>query len=74
MFALTMLMDSCSNALLQAKAGDEQSLMVYAGGLTFDSEHPRKFLKIPNDITAHRFRKALLGRLGMHPVGGGTRT
>jgi len=39
--------------------------MVYAGGLTFDSEDPSKFLKIPNLITAHRFGSALLDRLGI---------
>jgi len=40
--------------------------MVYTGGLTFDSEHPSEFLKIPNGITAHRFGKTLLDRLGIH--------
>jgi len=40
--------------------------MIYAGGLTFDSEQPDEFLRIPNHITAHRFGKALLDRLGIY--------
>jgi len=40
--------------------------MIYAGGLTFDAGQPDKFLKIPNHITAHRFGKALLDRLGIY--------
>jgi len=39
--------------------------MVYAGGLTFDSEEPTKFLKIPNLVAAHRFGRAMLERLGI---------
>jgi len=39
--------------------------MVYAGGLTFDSEEPTKFLKIPNLVAAHRFGTAVLERLGI---------
>jgi hypothetical protein len=36
--------------------------MVYMGGLTFDSDDPSKFLKIPNLIAAKRFGSALLNR------------
>jgi hypothetical protein len=35
------------------------------GGLTFDSEEPSKFLKIPNLVAAKRFGLALLDRLGL---------
>jgi hypothetical protein len=37
--------------------------MIYEGGLTFDSEQPSKFLKIPNHIAAHNFGNAVLDRL-----------
>src|SRR3954463_4588003 len=39
--------------------------MVYMGGLTFDSDDPSKFLKIPNLIAAKRFGSALLDRHGL---------
>jgi hypothetical protein len=39
--------------------------MVYMGGLTFDSNDPSKFLKIPNLIAAKRFGSALLDRHGL---------
>ena len=40
--------------------------MVYIGGLTFDSEEPSRFLKIPNLVAAKRFGRALLDRLGSY--------
>jgi len=40
--------------------------MLYSGGLTFDSEDPTKFIKIPNLIAAQRFGKALFDRLGIY--------
>jgi len=40
--------------------------MIYSGGLTFDSEDPTKFIKIPNLIAAQRFGKALFDRLGIY--------
>ena len=40
--------------------------MFYSGGLTFDSEDPTKFVKIPNLIAAQRFGKSLLDRLGIY--------
>jgi hypothetical protein len=40
--------------------------MVYMGGLTFDSDDPSKFLKIPNLVAAKRFGSALLNRHGLH--------
>jgi hypothetical protein len=40
--------------------------MIYEGGLTFDSEQPSKFLKIPNHVAAHRFGKAVLDRLDIY--------
>lgn len=43
-----------------------RSLMVYMGGLTFDSDDPSKFLKIPNLVAAKRFGSALLDRLGLY--------
>jgi hypothetical protein len=43
-----------------------RSLMVYIGGLTFDSDDPSKFLKIPNLVAAKRFGKALLDRYGLY--------
>jgi hypothetical protein len=43
-----------------------RSLMVYMGGLTFDSDDPSKFLKIPNLIAAKRFGSALLDRLRLY--------
>jgi|SRR5215469_6283850 len=43
-----------------------QSLMVYMGGLTFDSAVPSKFLKIPNLVAAKWFGLALLDRLGSY--------
>ena len=43
-----------------------RSLLVYMGGLTFDSAEPSKFLKIPNLIAAKRFGTALLNRLGLY--------
>src|SRR6266480_7811143 len=39
--------------------------MVYMGGLTFDSDDPSNFLKIPNVVAAKRFGFALLDRLGL---------
>jgi hypothetical protein len=39
--------------------------MVYMGGLTFDSNDPSKFLKIPNLVAAKRFGSALLDRHGL---------
>ena len=36
------------------------------GGLTFDSDNPSKFLKIPNLIAAKRFGSAILERLGLY--------
>src|SRR5947199_10420455 len=35
------------------------------GGLTFDSDDPSNFLKIPNLVAAKRFGSALLDRLGL---------
>ena len=40
--------------------------MVYMGGLTFDSDEPSKFLKIPNRVAAQRFGNALLSRIGLY--------
>src|SRR3954463_10160041 len=40
--------------------------MVYMGGLTFDSDDPSKFLKIPTLVPAKRFGSALLDRLGLY--------
>jgi hypothetical protein len=40
--------------------------MVYMGGLTFDSDDPSKFLKIPNLVAAKRFGWALLDRHGLY--------
>jgi hypothetical protein len=40
--------------------------MVYMGGLTFDSDDPSKFLKIPNLVAAKRFGSAILERLGLY--------
>ena len=39
--------------------------MVYHGGLTFDSDDPSNFLKIPNLVAAKRFGFALLDRLDL---------
>jgi hypothetical protein len=39
--------------------------MIYEGGLTFDSEQPSKFLKIPNHIAAHKFG-TVLDRLDLY--------
>jgi hypothetical protein len=39
--------------------------MVHMGGLTFDSENPSGFLKIPNLVAAKRFGSALLDRHGL---------
>jgi hypothetical protein len=39
--------------------------MVYMGGLTFDSNDPSRFLKIPNLVAAKRFGSALLDRHGL---------
>jgi hypothetical protein len=36
--------------------------MVYMGGLTFNSDNPSNFLKIPNLVAAKRFGSALLDR------------
>jgi hypothetical protein len=36
------------------------------GGLTFDSDDPSKFLKIPNLVAAKRFGSALLNRYGLY--------
>lgn len=36
------------------------------GGLTFDSDDPSKFLKMPNLVAAKRFGSALLDRLGLY--------
>jgi len=36
--------------------------MVHMGGLTFDSDNPSDFLKIPNLVAAKRFGSALLDR------------
>ena len=36
------------------------------GGMTFDSDNPSKFLKIPNLIAAERFGIALLDRHGLY--------
>jgi hypothetical protein len=35
------------------------------GGLTFDSDNPSNFLKIPNLVAAKRFGSALLDRHGL---------
>jgi hypothetical protein len=43
-----------------------RSLMVYMGGLTFDSDDPSKFLKMPNLVAAKRFGSALLEGLGLY--------
>ncbi|KIX10454.1 uncharacterized protein Z518_01537 [Rhinocladiella mackenziei CBS 650.93] len=43
-----------------------RSLMVYMGGLTFDSNDPSSFFKIPNLIAAKRFRSAILKRLSLY--------
>jgi hypothetical protein len=40
--------------------------MVYMGGLTFDSDDPSKFLRIPNLVAAKRFGSALLDRYGLY--------
>jgi hypothetical protein len=40
--------------------------MVYMGGLTFDSDNPSKFLKIPNLVAAKRFGLALLTQHGLY--------
>jgi hypothetical protein len=40
--------------------------MVYMGGLTFDSDNPSNFLKIPNLVAAKRFGSALLDRHGLY--------
>jgi hypothetical protein len=40
--------------------------MAYMGALTFDSDDPSKFLKIPNLVAAKRFGSALLDRHGLH--------
>jgi hypothetical protein len=40
--------------------------MVYMGGLTFDSDNPSNFLKIPNLVAAKRFGSALLNRHGLY--------
>ena len=40
--------------------------MIYAGGLTFDSEQPSRFLKIPNYVAACRFGKTVLDRLDIY--------
>jgi hypothetical protein len=40
--------------------------MVYMGGLTFDSDDPSKFLKIPNIVAEKRFGSALLDRYGLY--------
>ena len=40
--------------------------MIYAGGLTFDSEQPSRFLKIPNHVAARRFGKTVLDRLDIY--------
>jgi hypothetical protein len=40
--------------------------MIYMGGLTFDSDDPSKFLKIPNLVAAQRFGKALLDRHSLY--------
>jgi hypothetical protein len=40
--------------------------MIYMGGLTFDSDDPSNFSKIPNLIAAERFGSAILKRLGMY--------
>jgi len=36
------------------------------GGLTFDSDDPSRFLKIPNLVAAKRFGHALLDRIGLY--------
>jgi hypothetical protein len=40
--------------------------MVYKGNLTFDSDDPSKFLKIPNLVSAKKFGSALLYRHGLY--------
>jgi hypothetical protein len=40
--------------------------MIYMGGLTFDSDDPSNFSKIPNLIAAKRFGSAILKRLGLY--------
>jgi hypothetical protein len=37
--------------------------MIYMGGLTFDSDDPSNFSKIPNLVAAKRFGSAILERL-----------
>jgi hypothetical protein len=41
-------------------------MMVYMGGLTFDSHNPSNLLKIPNLVAARRFGYALLSRIGLY--------
>ena len=40
--------------------------MIYMGGLTFDSDDPSNFSKIPNLVAAKRFGSAILERLSMY--------
>ena len=40
--------------------------MFYAGGLTFDSEQPSRFLTISNYVAARRFGKTVLDRLHLY--------
>lgn len=40
--------------------------MIYMGGLTFDSDDPSNFSKIPNLVAAKRFGSTILKRLGLY--------
>ena len=40
--------------------------MVYMGSLTFDTEDPSYFLKIPNHVAAMRFGMAILDQVGLY--------
>jgi hypothetical protein len=39
--------------------------MLYYGGITFDSEDPAHYLKIPNAVAARRIAEAVLKRYGL---------
>ena len=40
--------------------------MVYMGGLTFDSDDPSSFLKIPNNVAVRRLGTAILERIRLY--------
>ncbi|KAF8247351.1 hypothetical protein K440DRAFT_303153 [Wilcoxina mikolae CBS 423.85] len=58
------LEELCTQATGKGKGGVPayQSLLVYMGGVTFDSKNPSTFLRIPNRVVATRFGMALLNR------------